>query len=77
MSSTYKFNTMCDEIKVLRIKKNDFDFIEEYCTSIEPLAISLDILQVWFKMLRKLCYLKMNNCKNLNLSPNNIIIFPE
>jgi len=67
---------MCDEIKVLRIKKSDFDFIEEYCTAMEPLAISLDILQVWFKMLRKLCNLKMKNCKNLNLSPN-IIIFPE
>lgn len=68
---------MCDEIKVLRIKKSDFDFIEEYCTAMEPLAISLDILQVRFKMLRKLCNLKIHNCKNLNLSPNSIIIFPE
>lgn len=65
-SSISKFNTMCDEIKVLRIKKNDSDFIEEYCTAMEPLAISLDILQVWFIMLRKLCNLKINNsnCKN-------------
>jgi len=64
-SSTSKFNTMCDEIKVSRIKKNDSDFIEEYCTAMEPLAISLDILQVWFKILRKLYNLKTNNWKNL------------
>lgn len=73
-SSISKFNTMCDEIKVSRIKKSDSDFIEEYCTAMEPLAISLDILQVWFKMLKKLCNLKTNNCENLNLLPN-IIIF--
>ncbi|KAL4088662.1 hypothetical protein QTP88_023749 [Uroleucon formosanum] len=43
-SSISKCNTVCDEIKVSRIKKSDSDFIEEYCTAMEPLAISLDIL---------------------------------
>lgn len=37
---------MCDDIKVARINKNDLEFMEEYCTTMEPLAISLDILQV-------------------------------
>jgi hypothetical protein len=45
---------MCDKIKVLRIKKSDSNFIEEYCTAMEPLAISLDILQVLFKILKKI-----------------------
>lgn len=45
-SSPTKFNAMCDDLKIVRINNNDVDFIEEYCTVMEPLAISLDILQV-------------------------------
>jgi len=39
---------MCDEIKITRFNKNDIEFIEEYCAVMEPLAVSLDILQVKF-----------------------------
>lgn len=49
---------MCDDIKVQRINMNDVIFIEEYCAVMEPLALSLDILQVnifilFFKILTK------------------------
>lgn len=56
-SSPSKFNSMCDEIKVSRIHKNDMEFMEEYCEAMKPLAISLDILQVnifTLKIFRKL-----------------------
>ncbi|XP_029348038.1 uncharacterized protein LOC115034755 [Acyrthosiphon pisum] len=44
-SAPPKFNSMCDEIKITRFNKNDIEFIEEYCAVMEPLAVSLDILQ--------------------------------
>lgn len=47
-SAPSKFNLMCDEIKITRFNKNDIEFIEEYCAVMEPLAVSLDILQVKF-----------------------------
>lgn len=47
-SSPTKFNTMCDELKITRMTNNEVDFMEEYCLVMEPLAISLDILQVMF-----------------------------
>lgn len=47
-SSPTKFNAMCDKLEIARINNNDVDFMEEYCLVMEPLAISLDILQVIF-----------------------------
>jgi len=55
--SNPKFNTMCDEISVSRISKNDLEFMEDYCDAMTPLAISLDILQVRIKMLRNIIIL--------------------
>lgn len=49
-SSPTKFNLICDELKIARINNNDVDFMEEYCLVMEPVAISLDILQVIFKL---------------------------
>ncbi|KAF0685078.1 Uncharacterized protein FWK35_00032949, partial [Aphis craccivora] len=42
-SSPTKFNFICDELKIARINNNDVDFMEEYCSVMEPVAISLSI----------------------------------
>lgn len=57
-SSLTKFNAMCHDLKIVRINNNDVNFIEEYCTVMKPLAISLDILQVIFLMFFKHLFVK-------------------
>lgn len=36
---------LCDSIGVVRFKKEDIEFMEDYVTIMEPLAVALDILQ--------------------------------
>jgi len=36
---------LCDSIGVVRFKREDIEFMEDYVTIMEPLAAALDILQ--------------------------------